>query len=67
MVIFFGYIGLISCMGTIRRVFQYHGAEHKAINTLEAGLPLDSEHALAASRIHPRCGTSFIFIVLVST
>ncbi len=65
MVIFFGYIGLISFMGAIRRVFQYHGAEHKAINTLEAGLPLDSENALAASRIHPRCGTSFIFVVLV--
>jgi uncharacterized protein YqhQ len=65
MAIFFGYISLISCMGTIRRVFQYHGAEHKAINTLEAGLPLDREHALQASRIHPRCGTSFIFIVLV--
>ena len=65
MVIFFGYISLISCMKTIQRVFQYHGAEHKAINTLEAGLPLDREHALAASRIHPRCGTSFIFIVLV--
>ena len=65
MAIFFGYIVLISFMGTIRRVFQYHGAEHKAINTLEAGLPLDSRNALAASRIHPRCGTSFIFIVLV--
>jgi uncharacterized protein YqhQ len=65
MVIFFGYISLISFMGAIRRVFQYHGAEHKAINTLEAGLPLDSVNALAASRIHPRCGTSFIFVVLV--
>jgi len=65
MAIFFGYISLISCMKTIQRVFQYHGAEHKAINTLEAGLPLDSKHALEASRIHPRCGTSFIFIVLV--
>ena len=65
MVIFFGYISLISCMGAIQRVFQYHGAEHKAINTLEAGLPLDTRNALAASRIHPRCGTSFIFVVLV--
>ncbi len=65
MALFFGYIGLISFMGAIRRVFQYHGAEHKAINTLEAGLPLDSQNALAASRIHPRCGTSFIFVVLV--
>ena len=65
MVIFFGYIGLISLMPQIRRVFMYHGAEHKAINTLEAGLPLTGENALSASRIHPRCGTSFIFIVLV--
>lgn len=64
MAIFFGYIGLISFMPRIREVFQYHGAEHKAINTLEAGLPLTKDNALKASRIHPRCGTSFIFIVL---
>ena len=63
--IFFGYIGLISLMPQIRRVFEYHGAEHKAINTLEAGLPLNSANSLSASRIHPRCGTSFIFIVMV--
>ncbi len=65
MAIFFGYIGLISLMPQIRAVFQYHGAEHKSINTLEAGLPLTPDNALQASRIHPRCGTSFIFIVLV--
>ena len=65
MAIFFGYIGLISQMAQIKRVFQYHGAEHKAINTLEAGLPLTRDNALMASRIHPRCGTSFIFIVLL--
>ncbi len=65
MVIFFGYIALISLMKNIREVFMYHGAEHKAINTLEAGLPLTVENALKSSRIHPRCGTSFIFIVLV--
>lgn len=65
MVIFFGYISLISLMPQIRRVFMYHGAEHKAINTLEAGQALTRENALAASRIHPRCGTSFIFVVLV--
>jgi uncharacterized protein YqhQ len=63
--IFFAYIALISMMGQIRAVFMYHGAEHKAINTLEAGLPLNTENALQASRIHPRCGTSFIFVVLV--
>lgn len=65
MLIFFGYIGLISLMPAIRAVFMYHGAEHKAINTLEAGLPLNAANAQRASRIHPRCGTSFIFIVLV--
>lgn len=63
--IFFGYILLISQMKQINRVFMYHGAEHKAINTLEAGLPLTRDNALGASRIHPRCGTSFIFIVLL--
>ncbi len=65
MVIFFGYIGAISTMPQICEVFKYHGAEHKAINTLEAGLPLTVQNAMESSRIHPRCGTSFIFIVLV--
>lgn len=64
-VIFMLYIGLISRMAEIKRVFEYHGAEHKAINTWEAGEPLDMEHALKQSRIHPRCGTSFIVIVLI--
>ena len=63
--IFFLYIVLISRMDNIKRVFAYHGAEHKAINTLEARIPLSTENALKSSRIHPRCGTSFIFIVLV--
>ena len=65
--IFFLYITAISQMKHIQRVFQYHGAEHKAINTLEAGLPMTLENALAASRIHPRCGTNFIFIVLITS
>jgi uncharacterized protein YqhQ len=64
---FFVYILLISQMKHIQRVFQYHGAEHKAINTLEAGLPVTVENALEASRIHPRCGTNFIFIVLITS
>ncbi len=64
-VFFFSYILLISRLAGIRAVFQYHGAEHKAINTLEAGLPLTRDNALQASRIHPRCGTSFLIIVLV--
>ncbi len=65
--IFFLYITAISQMKHIQRVFQYHGAEHKAINTLEAGLPMTLENAVQASRIHPRCGTNFIFIVLITS
>lgn len=65
--IFFVYIAAISQMKHIQRVFQYHGAEHKAINTLEAGLPMTLENAQASSRIHPRCGTNFIFIVLITS
>ena len=65
-VIFFGYILLISRMHHVRRVFQYHGAEHKAINALEAGHdPPTVDAARSASRLHPRCGTSFVFIVLL--
>lgn len=66
LLIFFLYISLISRMSHVQRVFQYHGAEHKAINTLESGQPLTVENARQASRIHPRCGTNFIFIVLVT-
>ncbi len=64
---FFLYIAAISRMKHIQRVFQYHGAEHKAINTLEAGLPMTVDNARDASRIHPRCGTNFIFIVLITS
>lgn len=65
--IFFGYIGAISRMEHVKRVFQYHGAEHKAINALEAvgASALSVTTARAASRLHPRCGTSFVFIVLL--
>jgi uncharacterized protein YqhQ len=63
--IFLGYILLVSRMEHVRRVFEYHGAEHKAINTLEAEKALTLENARQASRIHPRCGTNFIFIVLI--
>ncbi|MDE2127003.1 MAG: DUF1385 domain-containing protein [Armatimonadetes bacterium] len=65
MLTFFAYILLISLLPGIREVFMYHGAEHKAINTLEAGKELTLQNAEAASRIHPRCGTSFIFVVLL--
>ncbi len=66
LLVFFAYIGLISRLAHVQRVFQYHGAEHKAINTLEAGCALTVDNARAASRIHPRCGTNFIFIVLMT-
>jgi uncharacterized protein YqhQ len=66
LVIFFLYLTAISRMSHVQRVFEYHGAEHKAINCLEAGLPINLENARAASRIHPRCGTNFIFIVLIT-
>ena len=63
--IFLGYIVLISRMVDIKRVFMYHGAEHKTINCLEAGVPLTPENVDNFSRLHKRCGTSFIFIVMI--
>lgn len=63
--IFLGYIGLIGLAPDIRRVFQYHGAEHKAINTLEADEELSMRYCKAQTRLHPRCGTSFAIIVLL--
>nr|WP_294698699.1 DUF1385 domain-containing protein [uncultured Anaerostipes sp.] len=63
--IFLGYIVLISQMEDIKRVFMYHGAEHKTINCLEAGVELTPENVDNYSRLHKRCGTSFIFIVMI--
>ena len=64
---FLGYILVISRMKDIHRVFQYHGAEHKVVFTYEKRLPLTVENARAQSRLHPRCGTSFLlFVLLVS-
>ena len=62
--IFIIYLLLISRFEDIKRVFQYHGAEHKAVNCYEAGKTLTAKNAQKFSTIHPRCGTSFIFIVL---
>ena len=62
--IFVLYIVFISLMKDIRRVFMYHGAEHKCINCLETGHPLTVENVRAASRLHKRCGTSFLFYVV---
>ena len=63
--IFLGYLTVISRMKDIRRVFAYHGAEHKAVNAYEAGVPLEIESARPFSTAHVRCGTSFLFAVLV--
>ena len=63
--IFLAYIWLISRMKDLQRVFEYHGAEHKTISCKEAGLPLTPENAQRFSRLHPRCGTSFLLIVMI--
>ena len=63
--IFLVYLGVISLMPDIRRVFAYHGAEHKTINAYEAGEPLEVEHVRKYSTAHSRCGTNFILIVMV--
>jgi len=65
LVIFFAYVVAISSMSDIRRVFQYHGAEHKTIFAYEAGLPLSVETVRPFGRLHPRCGTNFLFIVML--
>jgi uncharacterized protein YqhQ len=64
MTLFLGYVSGISFMKDIRRVFEYHGAEHKAIAAYEAGVELTVENARPYSRIHPRCGTSFLIAVI---
>ena len=63
--LFMGYMLLISRMKDIQRTFMYHGAEHKCINCVEHGLPLTVENVLASSRQHKRCGTSFLFLVMI--
>lgn len=63
--IFLLYVVLISQMEDIKRTFMYHGAEHKTINCLEAGVDLTPENVMQYSRFHKRCGTSFMFVVMV--
>jgi uncharacterized protein YqhQ len=63
--IFIAYLSLISLLPDLRRVFQYHGAEHKAINAYEAGAELEPETVQRFSLIHPRCGTAFLLWVMV--
>ncbi len=65
LLIFVGYVLLISAMEDIRRVFMYHGAEHKCINCIEHGMELTVENVRKSSRQHKRCGTSFLLFVLV--
>jgi uncharacterized protein YqhQ len=60
-----GYLSLIALLPDVRRVFQYHGAEHKTINAYEAGWPLEVSSVRRASLLHPRCGTGFLLVVLV--
>jgi uncharacterized protein YqhQ len=59
------YLLAISMWSEFKRILMYHGAEHKAINAYEAGVPMDVENVRRYSRLHPRCGTSFLFIVLI--
>jgi len=59
------YLAAISMWSEFKRILMYHGAEHKAINAFEAGVPMDVENVKRYSRLHPRCGTSFLFIVLL--
>ena len=61
------YIILVSRMGEMKRVFAYHGAEHKTIRCYEMGLPLTVENVRQQTRLHPRCGTSFLLVVMVTS
>ena len=65
MFLFVGYVWIVSFMPDIRRTYEYHGAEHKSVACFEAGLELTPENARKCTRFHPRCGTSFIFVMLI--
>ena len=65
MVIFLAYMIAVSRMKEMKRLFSYHGAEHKTIRCYEAGLPLTVENVRAQTRLHPRCGTSFLLVVMI--
>jgi uncharacterized protein YqhQ len=66
-VFFLGYLWAISLWKDMRRVFQYHGAEHKSIYVFEAGLPLEPEQSRKFTTLHPRCGTSFLLLVMLTS
>ena len=63
--IFIGYLKVIGMMSDVKRVFSYHGAEHKTVNAYEAGVPMEVNAIKNYSRAHVRCGTSFLFLVLI--
>lgn len=63
--VFVGYIALTALMPDMRRTYEYHGAEHKSVACFEKGLPLTPENAATCTRFHPRCGTSFMFVMLI--
>ena len=63
--LFLAYLSAVASWGEFKRVLQYHGAEHKAINALEARAPLSVANVKHYSRLHPRCGTSYIFIIII--
>jgi uncharacterized protein YqhQ len=63
--IFLTFLTLISRMNDIRRVFEYHGAEHKVVFNYESGKPVEVRNAQGCSRFHPRCGTSFLMVVMI--
>ncbi len=65
LIVLVAYISVIGMMSDVRRVFAYHGAEHMAVHTHEAGLPLDVEHVRRFPTAHPRCGTAFLLTVMV--
>ena len=65
MAIFLAYMIAVSRMKEMKRLFSYHGAEHKTIRCYEAGLPLTVENVRAQTRLHPRCGTSFLLVVMI--
>lgn len=65
LVIFLAYMLFVSRMKEMRRVFAYHGAEHKTIRCYEAGMPLTVENVRIQTRLHPRCGTSFLLVVMI--
>ena len=64
-VIFIAYVAIIGLWPDIRQVFRYHGSEHKTINAFESGMEMTPENIMKCSRIHPRCGTSFLLIAVI--